>query len=527
MNLEHLNIAIRPRRDWEAVDLGLLMAQRWWRPMLGIWLLVTLPWLLLSLVVPMAHMGWVFLAFWWFKPLYERPLLMILSQGVFGVELSRGELLRNLPKLMLRQSLASLTWRRFSFSRSMDVAVVQLEELHGTERFKRLNVLHRDDASPAKWLTVIGIHLESFFAIALIVFVFTLIPEQIQIEFFDLDFWLSSRAGLVAQMLTLYLSAALVAPFYVACGFSLYLNRRVKLEGWDLEIAFKRMVQKRGVNLSGVVAALLSISVLLSSLPQVAHAEEAFLPELSHFDGVDTQLSAEEQAWQTQRNTIKQSIGDIVSGELFHQKEMIKTLKQTEPETSEPENFNFEWVKSLLNFLAATAPFLNFIASFAEIVLWAAVIALAIFVALKFRTWQAFFTERGYFFSRPAYRPTTLFGMDVTQESLPEDISATALALWQQQQWRAALALLYRASLTRLIYNGLALRDGTTEQECLALLHHQAQALQMPPPTLEYFAELTASWRRLAYGHLPPAADVGQRLCQQWNQHWLGDGNDR
>ena len=33
-------------------------------------------------------------------------------------------------------------------------------------------------------------------------------------------------------------------PIYVACGFSLYLNRRTVLEAWDIELVFRRMRQR-------------------------------------------------------------------------------------------------------------------------------------------------------------------------------------------------------------------------------------------------------------------------------------------
>src|SRR5690606_9039169 len=83
MNLDQLTIEIRPRRAWEAIDLGLLMARRWWWPMLQVWLLITLPLLALVIFLPAS---WVWLSYallWWLKPLFERPLLHILSQAVF------------------------------------------------------------------------------------------------------------------------------------------------------------------------------------------------------------------------------------------------------------------------------------------------------------------------------------------------------------------------------------------------------------------------------------------------------------
>ncbi len=45
------------------------------------------------------------------------------------------------------------------------------------------------------------------------------------------------RDGLFAVM-------AIVEPFYVAGGFALYLNRRTALEGWDLEVALRRMGER-------------------------------------------------------------------------------------------------------------------------------------------------------------------------------------------------------------------------------------------------------------------------------------------
>ena len=39
-----------------------------------------------------------------------------------------------------------------------------------------------------------------------------------------------------------YGAAVLVLePFYVAAGFGLYLNRRTMLEGWDIEVALRRI----------------------------------------------------------------------------------------------------------------------------------------------------------------------------------------------------------------------------------------------------------------------------------------------
>ena len=36
-------------------------------------------------------------------------------------------------------------------------------------------------------------------------------------------------------------------PFYVAAGFALYLNRRTLLEGWDIELALRRIAERHAV----------------------------------------------------------------------------------------------------------------------------------------------------------------------------------------------------------------------------------------------------------------------------------------
>ena len=67
MNLDQVTLEIRPRSAWEAVDLGLLMAKRWWLPMIKVWLLASAPFLALALmvlsaVVPMLYFrkrGWL------------------------------------------------------------------------------------------------------------------------------------------------------------------------------------------------------------------------------------------------------------------------------------------------------------------------------------------------------------------------------------------------------------------------------------------------------------------------------------
>lgn len=160
------------------------------------------------------------------------------------------------------------------------------------------------------------------------------------------------------------------------------------------------------------------------------------------------------------------------------------------------------------------------LAGVAELLLWALVLLGIVFLILKYGSWLERFPQLLPRRRRQEYRPQTLFGMEVTRESLPDDVGSEALALWQRGEQRQALALLYRASLASLLMVGVPLRDGSTEQECLRLAERMREQLGIPQASLSYFANLTRAWRRLAYGHQAPSEAEATSLCRDWSQNW-------
>ena len=105
--------------------------------------------------------------------------------------------------------------------------------------------------------------------------------------------------------------------------------------------------------------------------------------------------------------------------------------------------------------------------------------------------------------------PTHVRDLDIRPESLPDDIGAAALDLWNRGEHRAALALLYRGLLSRLahVYE-VPIRDSSTEGDCLALA-----SKHLPADRREYVARLIGIWQRATYGaHNPDTSDV-QALC--------------
>lgn len=522
MNLDKLTVEIRPRRPWEAVDLGMLMAQRWWFKLTLIYLLLSLPvWLLLEFI-PLSYWYYRLLIFWLLVPLFERPLLYFLSKAVFNEIPTIKDVLKAAPKLMLRQIILSLTWRRFSFSRSMDAPVVILENLKGKQRAQRLQTLHREDSSPAGWLSVVCFVF--VYALAMSLLIVTL---QFANHFLDTPWWelveedgwigfLTRWMGLLLYYF-LYLGFVLVAPFYVATGFALYLNRRIKLEAWDVEIAFRRIVQKRAqqeqrIRTTALPAILLACIIFLPSInpmPALAVSEEAPVAD-------ETAVNSEELS---EIDRAKKEIETILKSEDFNRIKVERNKRLPfEQKPEEEKDSNTDFMDKLMEFLESLVKGL---ANWGEILLWIVVLCLVFYLLFRYRHWFAELAPELKLAKKA--KPELLFGLDVTEESLPDDVGASALELWRSGKHREALALLYRACLAQLIGRGLELEDGDTELECLQVTEQHAHLLKLQQPTITYFRNLTEHWRKLAYGHIAPAEPEGLQLCGAWSRAWDAD----
>ena len=262
MQLSDASVSIRPRSPWEALDLGTLLARRHAKLLMTTWAAVTLPLFGLISLLLWQHPSLALLLFWWLKPLYERLPLHILSKALFGETPDFRESLRAFPGLLRPQLLASLTWRRLSTTRSFDLPVQQLEGLDGKARKQRLLTLSLRSGRAPSWLTVVGVHLEGALWLGLLGVLYFLLPAQL-VQRWNWE----DLLGLSAEWLWLeHLSNLLYAlvlivwePIYVACGFSLYLNRRTHLEAWDIELAFRRLRQRL---LSAAPAVLLACGLL-------------------------------------------------------------------------------------------------------------------------------------------------------------------------------------------------------------------------------------------------------------------------
>jgi len=495
MRLSDASVVIRPRTAWEAMDLGVLMTREHRMLLMGSWALVTLPVFALLTALLWQYPSTAIFLFWWLKPAFDRLPLYILSKALFGETPSLKEAVRQWPRLLKGQLLASLTWRRLGLSRSFVMPVSQLEGLEGPARQKRLGVLQQRNAGAARWLTIVGTHLEIGLWFGCMALFYLFIPQNVEMDWdWQRLVLATSSEGLWLEHLGNAFYALLLVfwePIYVACGFSLYLNRRTVLEAWDLELIFRRL-RERLSNVAPLLLLVTGMMLLPLSPPAMADA---------------TPLSTQ---------SASQSVKLILDKPPFKNPETVTRYRFGEaPSPAENQAHTNgklpAWLKALLDNLNSTT--FKHVAQAVEVLLWGLLIGGLIMLAWRYREWlHTFVSRRGPRKPKTVKPvPTQLFGLELGSETLPDDVATAAEHLWATQP-REALGLLYRGLLSRLLHDfNLPLKNADTEVQVLARVHQLQH-----PHLLAFSDELTRHWQNLAYGHQLPPLSAQQKLCSDW-----------
>lgn len=157
-----------------------------------------------------------------------------------------------------------------------------------------------------------------------------------------------------------------------------------------------------------------------------------------------------------------------------------------------------------LQWLGDFAEWLN---SSGRFLVWLAMAGIAAYAALRLHRWLR---GREAPLPQALSLPTHVRELDIRPETLPEDVGAAALALWQAGDARAAMSLLYRGALSALVHrHAVPIRASSTEGDCLALARPRlAGAAQ------QYLEALVGAWRQTVYAARPPADDAAQALCR-------------
>jgi hypothetical protein len=253
-----LTVEIRARTHWEAIDLGLALAQTYRRNLYTAWFVVILPVVFLALILDYRSslngggkygIQYGMLLIWWLKPFYDRVLLHVLSRAVFGETVTWRGVLRTLPHLLRHSGLfRALTCWRFTPRRSFVLPIWQLEGVTGQARRRRFRVLKRNGNGAIRLIFMCDI-FEMILLFGVLGLFFMMLPPEFvpsRLESFsdifaadNTPFWFKAVYCFVYLLVI-----SVVEPFYVAAGFMLYLNRRTELECWDIELGFRTLAAR-------------------------------------------------------------------------------------------------------------------------------------------------------------------------------------------------------------------------------------------------------------------------------------------
>ena len=244
---------LRKMDSREASDLGLLV----WRENFIYFLpFFAVPFWLCAFALRMLsgsaqYFSWLIL--WLLKPLFDRIILHIISLRFFENGAGMKRLFKGLGKTLRRGLLGDLLWRRFSSLRAVMMPVRVLEtdvpgklrfpqKKSGRETAKRKELLKKGGIGYCSFLTVWGIALEITLLTGEILF-FTIMAELIAKDSvsFSADLIKNSEIYIFAAWCFNYM---FIETLYVCMGFSLYINSRIEVEGWDIEIMFRSFAKK-------------------------------------------------------------------------------------------------------------------------------------------------------------------------------------------------------------------------------------------------------------------------------------------
>jgi len=529
MRLDDLGIALRTRSAWEATDLGFALVRANARRIWSAWLIVTLPVFVLvnALAASVDLLKFAPFVMWWLKPVFDRIVVFIVSRAVFGDAPSLRETLAAQWRWSWRAIAPWLLWRRLHPSRALLLPVDLLEGVRGKQRGERASVLGRGDGSTAAMLTFIGANLEGMLVLSFIALAMMFVP----VEFLDesakavfTTLFVDPPAWAVALMnLGGWAATAIVEPFYVGAGFGLYLNRRMQLEAWDIELAFRRIAARLAATFAAIVFAFaLGIAAPLHAAePPVDSAEQGVddAPSADAKTSTDEALScpASDDDSGPRTTTLREMFGDAYrddaapfaeavrnayAGDDLRTKQRISVWKPRNASDDRKNNADMPaWARAI-------ADVIGFVFEYG---LWIIAALLLAIVAFNHRRWLPWISDR-----LPARREgidPTLAGVDDVV-ALPDDIVGAVRALLRENRVRAALALFYRAGVERLVQSlGAPLPPGATEADCLRRARGLADTRYAA-----LFARIVRAWQATAYAQRPPSPEEIEALLAQWNE---------
>ncbi|AWB68373.1 hypothetical protein C2869_19055 [Saccharobesus litoralis] len=496
MELNKLSFTARHRSPWQIFDLTQLFVKQNYWPLLKIYLSMVVPFAaLIFTFTPIQYAG---IIVWWFKPLLERPLLDYLAKRSFSSNCTTWQAISSLRKLRFSTILLMLSWHRFSPHRAYLAAVDQLERQYGAKATKRKNLLTARCDAKQTWWMIFCVHIELVLVLAMFAAIYFFLPQGTHIDQAFLSE--SFENGFIEEVyfFNYIVAISLVAPYFTAGGFLMYLNSRIKLEAWDIELAFKQIVNKLS---SSTLAIFLLFSLWLPT--DYAFAEQTQTP------------AAVEQA-QASRGEFSDTLRQQVAN-LYQEHELIEKQITWQPVSDEPEEFTMpEWFDTIIEFfkaVSAISPYIGYI-------MWIIVLLLVAWII-----WIAFNHKLPWIMKDPQTikKPTNQlnelpsFFSELKLDDWPDDLITASQKAMQDDNLRLALAYLLRHALICADqFYAIKLSKSMTENEC-----QQALLATLPTRFHAVYRALFQYWIQLAWAHRPTEKkDIQQLLSQIAQLQW-------
>jgi hypothetical protein len=364
-------------------------------------------------------------------------------------------------------------WARLSPWLPVTLALEDLEGLRGKAYQQRCGQVTRRGAGVVMWIYAIADMAACWFGLAFVLLVKMFIPDgqdgpwRMAIESYDPGDPMSLPLLILRTVVgCVMLAMSLADVFLTGAGFGVYLNNRTWIEGWDVELAFKRLARR----LSKTV--MLGVVVWAIWQPVVWGAVAVHDPA--------------------------QVIREVKADAAFK----VHTVIDKVPNPSR-YSFSWDWLQ-----LGNAAEWVGRMFTVAAVALMASAILWLLWICRQVIMNRG----RGAALSPASPAARIVMGLEVSPETLPADIPGAARSLWRQGRHQDALGLLYRGAISRVMEEGrVEIQESDTEGDCMRRVA-QVGAAAHP----DYFRGITGIWIRLAYaGHCPAEREV-EALCQQW-----------
>jgi hypothetical protein len=179
-------------------------------------------------------------------------------------------------------------------------------------------------------------------------------------------------------------------------------------------------------------------------------------------------------------------------------------FKNRERQAPDPADNDLRWLRQFARWLSEAGRWL----------IWLGMALLAAVLVVMLRRWIAVRGEAAA--GRALTLPSHVRELDIRPDSLPDDLPAAVRALWQRGQARAALSLLYRGALSRLVHeHGVPVRASSTEGECATLAARHLDAAGG-----DFVTRLIGLWQLTVYGARLPESQAVLAACDEFDVHF-------